>query len=336
MKFPEPLSQAQAAQYEAIFAAGDGELLLREWEVNFAQRGGSPDHPLSIEHLKQALRDGQIDFAVACLRVLPDRFFDLKQLVVCRSDSDFHIPIYTQLRAFADQPQKAAGYHAVLELMLRRGWDAMHGTRSVLIQLTDIQGVTPLLRRLLPLVGGAEAVRRYSDSFCGARPGDDLTSTMLHHAVGVRDVELVRFLISEVGIEPNTVDRLGRAPLQTNLWILGSGFSGVRLEQSKEVLRELVRLGADIEHRDSDGVCPLLHAVKIDNEEAVQFLLDLGADPTVRDGADRTLLQIAEAEGSEYVARLLRSLEMAQALDDAMSPDDERETSSRPSAGLTL
>lgn len=347
MNFPSDLKDEQIDLYEAIFAAGDGEQLLCEWEAH-RMYGAEDGHLLDIGHVRQSIVEGKLDFATACLQILPDRFFDLKTPLSCRDEEELDEIVFAKLRAFAaHEPPMAERYHPMVELMVKRGWDVTHGMREgaswklkpMLCRIADTAGCTSLLRKLLPLIGGAEAVRRYSDSFGGGLLRADFHHTLLHRAVDTRDAEMARFLVAEVGIDANTVDALGRTAFMASLWILshnGAASEPGKLERGRDLVRGLVQLGMDIEHRDNKRETALVYAVQDDNVEAARLLLELGADSAVRDAKGSTLLQLAEQKGSEAVARLFRSMEMEQMLDGAMSDDDAPTAPSRSSGGMTL
>lgn len=347
MNFPEDLNDDRVAQYKAIFASGDGERLLREWEDCYFW-SGEGDRPLDSQTFTNSIVNGNLDFAMACLNVLPDRFFDVKKPLVCREMQQPQDAICQRLKANVNQPQEAERYYPLLEKMAERGWDFFHVIRfgvdrtimPVLYHLTDIRGTAPLLRRLLPHIGGAEAVRSYSDSCCGEMGRLQMPTTLLHRAVDKQDIEMVRFLVREVGIDPNTTDSLGRTALMMHLWTLSisTGFADSRkLERAKQIVSELVAFGLDLDHRDNEGETALLYAVMDDNTEAVRFLIEKGASRKVLDKDGRSLIERAEAEGHEGVARLLLAAEVGDSIDAAMPNEDgQPAAASRPSGGMTL
>lgn len=349
MKFPTFLTAEEVKWYEEIFDSGDGERLLMTWDRNF-DPADSIGHPLGIRTFKSSIKYDQLEFSMACLRVLPDRFFDLSTPLTCRDLGEPHVAIYDRLADHRDAPELAARYHPLLELMAKRGWSftrpleagADRKEEPVLHRLAEIPGTTPLLRRLLPLLGGAEAVRACSDSMFGGWAGTIRLTTLLHQAVSACDVDLVRFLVTEVGIDVNTTDHRGRTALMRHLWILpameGSAWSGATpTEQNRAVARELLRLGLNLEHRNADAATAAIMALELDKPEALEVLLELGADAQVRDGRGRGLLQIAEEGGNEAAARFLRSLQTRELLLGAMPDDDNAPAArGRPSGGLTL
>ena len=75
-----------------------------------------------------------------------------------------------------------------------------------------------------------------------------------------------------------------------------------------EVVKLLIRHGADLTQRGVNDWTPLHYAASINDLEALRLLLDSGADPALRTRIDScaTALEEAEAAGSTEVARLLR------------------------------
>lgn len=345
MNFPDDFDDAQIAQYEAIFASGDGELLLQKWEAAYqwSASGGHPPHPIDFGAFYRAIAKDGGDFAIACVDVLPARFFDLNRPLRCRDNEEPEREIYERLKRARTAPSHAAYCHLLVERMVQRGWDPMYAAPpgadrrrvSMLYLLSGIEGTTPLLRRLSAHVG-VDALRQYSDSRCRDIAQTQTTQTLLHRAVETQDLDMVRFLVEEVGLDPNTGDGLGRTALMANLWILSGNPESAKLARNRELARELIELGLNIEHKDSQANTALVYAVQTANAQAVQFLLDAGADPTVRSGPGESLLEISEADGSEEVARILRSLELGRSLAEAMDGVDGRMDAPRASGGLTL
>ena len=78
-----------------------------------------------------------------------------------------------------------------------------------------------------------------------------------------------------------------------------------------DVLRLLIRHGADLDQRGHNDWTPLHYAASLRDLDALRLLLDSGADPTLRTRIDEcaTAREEAEAAGSAEVAALLREAE---------------------------
>lgn len=70
----------------------------------------------------------------------------------------------------------------------------------------------------------------------------------------------------------------------------------------------LADLGARINHPGSDGLTPLMTAASAGNLETVRALLELKADPSVRDRHGQTALRMATVKGHVKVVETLREL----------------------------
>ncbi len=72
---------------------------------------------------------------------------------------------------------------------------------------------------------------------------------------------------------------------------------------SRELIRELLKAGAEVNAKDSRGMTPLMLAVASETQdiEVVKLLLDAGADPNVRSAAGETALDWANRYGSRSV-----------------------------------
>jgi len=70
-------------------------------------------------------------------------------------------------------------------------------------------------------------------------------------------------------------------------------------------LNGLLQEGADIDGLDEHGRTPLMMAVELKLEEAIELLLDKGADATIKNADGKTALEIAETlEGGEGIVAL--------------------------------
>jgi hypothetical protein len=76
-------------------------------------------------------------------------------------------------------------------------------------------------------------------------------------------------------------------------------------ESARQHIRHLVAIGCDTEHRDINGLTPLLYAIKLRNEESVRALLDCGADSDAiaLDGTGRSARQMADEPRIAFLLR---------------------------------
>jgi hypothetical protein len=79
--------------------------------------------------------------------------------------------------------------------------------------------------------------------------------------------DVIRYLVEELGADVNTAGYWGRAPL----WVadIGGHLGAVRI---------LLKLRADVNHKDSDSMTPLMAAIARKHHEIVTWLLKAGAD----------------------------------------------------------
>ena len=119
--------------------------------------------------------------------------------------------------------------------------------------------------------------------------------SLLHLAAMNDDPELVAYVIDQLGVDPNTVNEIGRTPLYfAAAWdppLLPSATLEDRYVRDPErelervlVLLELHAGGADINRFDNSGFTPLLYACMNGTTSQVRFLLQNGAE--LYDGTD--------------------------------------------------
>jgi ankyrin repeat protein len=109
------------------------------------------------------------------------------------------------------------------------------------------------------------------------------------------DLDEVKRLVIDCGLDPNARNRIGSTPLHDAAW---SGHP--------EVVRFLLERGVDPNVRNNDGWTPLHSAAKNCHVDVARVLLDHGADPTIRDNEGRTPLDIGSECPQEFGEMLRR------------------------------
>ena len=116
--------------------------------------------------------------------------------------------------------------------------------------------------------------------------------TLLHLAAAGYRVEIVQLLLTS-GADPNAAkNRRKSTPLHyaADGFITGPAWDP---ERQVETLRRLVKHGAHLHCRDMNGATPLHRAVRTRCAAAVNFLLDAGSDPTLRNKPGSTAFHLA-------------------------------------------
>jgi hypothetical protein len=102
-----------------------------------------------------------------------------------------------------------------------------------------------------------------------------------------------------VGVGALGVVAWALAPVETMGRVAGPNSWAAALHRAArdgelQSIRELLKTGIDIDHRDTDGSTPLMDAATLGQTEAVRLLLERGADPTITDWKGRDALHYAE------------------------------------------
>jgi hypothetical protein len=116
--------------------------------------------------------------------------------------------------------------------------------------------------------------------------------TALHLAAAGYRVELVRLLLA-AGADPNAAANMRKS---TPFHYAADGFiTGPAWDPKRQVatLRLLLRHGANLHAPDMNGATALHRAVRTRCADAVVFLLDAGADPTIRNKPGSTPFHLA-------------------------------------------
>ena len=171
--------------------------------------------------------------------------------------------------------------------------------RGAQLEVTNNDGQTPLCRAAM--LGHTEVVRFLVDR--GADLEISLEDVPLLHMViiasgivALRQIETVRFLVEEKGVDPNIKNSHEKTPLHAAA-IVGH----------IEIARFLVKHGAGVNVRDDKLQTPLHLAAEAGHMEVVQFLVEHGAEVNVRDTNEQTALHMAAGDGHRRVVAYLIS-----------------------------
>jgi ankyrin len=168
--------------------------------------------------------------------------------------------------------------------------------------------------------GDLKAVRalvRQAADLDAAQP-DGMTA--LHWAVQRRDHEMMTVLL-EAGAKPDPSNRTGARPLYL-----------AAINADAAAIARLLDAGEDANAvLTAEGETVLMLTAYTGNRDAVQLLLDRGADPNVQQFRGQTALMWAAAEGHADVVELLLARGADPALSSAASTKQER----RPPGGMT-
>jgi len=116
----------------------------------------------------------------------------------------------------------------------------------------------------------------------------------LFSAAATGDLDEVKRLVLDCGVDPNVKDKVGETPLH---------YAAER--GHLDVVKLLLEHGADPNVQDNDGWTPLHYAAKKCHVDVARVLLDHGADLTIRDNKGRIPLDIG-SECSEEFREMLR------------------------------
>lgn len=134
----------------------------------------------------------------------------------------------------------------------------------------------------------------------------DTVGTCLVYAIYHSPFAFIRTLL-EMGADPNAPVNDGLPPLIAALSCAQDVPGAARRTDVDEILRLLLRFGADPNQRGINDYTPLHMAIAARDALAVQILLDGGADPELRTRIDEyeTPLEMATASGLTPIAEIL-------------------------------
>ena len=172
------------------------------------------------------------------------------------------------------------GNEAVLDIAIQRRWSANSICGEDTALITAIKGGS--LTNVNTLVGAGAWADGSSVDQCNA----------LCWASRLDRPELAKYLLNKDATF--NVDIEGKTPL---FYLVEHG----RLD----LTRELLQIGADVNHQSISGTFPLMIAARTNRPEILELLLDFGADPNQRNAAGDTALITAVRSKNYVLAKLL-------------------------------
>jgi ankyrin repeat protein len=169
----------------------------------------------------------------------------------------------------------------------------------------EFHGASPL--HIAAWFGKTKAIDFLLENGANINSLDSNSAGILMYAMcGPCQGQIVMPLLSTYGADPNIRDRWGNLPLHI------AATQGISL-----LIHPLVEAGNDLNDQNNDGSTPLRRASENGHEQAVQALLDLGADTTICDKKHLwNPLHIASHTGFKAVVDML-----LQEAPNLMAPD---------------
>ncbi|QSZ30957.1 hypothetical protein DSL72_000516 [Monilinia vaccinii-corymbosi] len=128
---------------------------------------------------------------------------------------------------------------------------------------------------------------------------DDEGRTPLSHAAASGNFEVVSKLLEQQIVDPNSIDSVGRTPIS---YAAENGNP-----QVIKLIAEKLSPLSKVDQRDENQLSPLWYAVTAKKHLAVNQLLELNADPNIKDSSGYTPLHIAAIFGSTEICKALLS-----------------------------
>jgi ankyrin repeat protein len=186
-----------------------------------------------------------------------------------------------------------AGHEPVVRMLLERGGRINQKSR---------QGNTPLMNAVV--LGRTKSVRLLLELGANPNTSDPTGITALMAAVVRGNLGAVQLLLDRRA-DPNRAT----AEKATSLHLAAGFRSPSRFKRSADIIKVLLRKGANPNARGARGFTPLMVASRTGNPDAVKALLARGAKPNLKNSAGHTALRLARASKSSKssaVAALLR------------------------------
>ena len=131
----------------------------------------------------------------------------------------------------------------------------------------DIDGVTPIFKTCYN--GNEHLVKYLEEKGADANIEDNGGTTPIFFACGSGNVHLVKYLVEERGANIKKQDNLNQTPLM---------FSFLSIKMNLELIKYIVKLGANVNKQYDDGWTPIFKACEEGHYTIVKYLVEHGAD----------------------------------------------------------
>lgn len=189
-------------------------------------------------------------------------------------------------------------------------WSALAFEDNEMLRQLLKDGANPnsveALSRMTPLMAAETLQLAWTLIESGASPKakDRMGRTPLHYAVKMRDAQQIVPLLVRAGADINarTAEPGAITPL---FFAIENYLENPDKDGASQVLRVMMRYGADIGATDSSGATVLAIAAANNRPDLIKLLIELGADPSRRLGNGRVPLDYAREANAVDVIRLL-------------------------------
>ncbi|MBN1766117.1 MAG: ankyrin repeat domain-containing protein [Sedimentisphaerales bacterium] len=169
----------------------------------------------------------------------------------------------------------------------------------------------PDLETSPPAIEEGEPDTEITEDDRGATPGETISEEELkehikkqlaeqinnpfHKAVALGDIDAIKKMLDNNGIDVNETDNLDSVPL------MYASYMGYQ-----DIVKLLLDHGGDIDFQNDKGMTCLFLAIISGNQEMVRLLLELGADPALQNGEGMNALQLAKLTQQENIALIIQ------------------------------